>query len=631
MDRQNLMELATLIRYFCLTASTQAGSGHPSSSLSAADLMTVLFFKYLRYDVANPRNPVNDRVIFSKGHASPLFYSLFTAAGAITEQELLTFRQFDSRLEGHPTPQFPFTEAATGSLGQGLSFGVGEAWALRQQFQKEDSDSWLSVPQVYVLIGDGEMAEGQQWEALAHAATLKLNNLIAILDVNRLGQSQPTQLGHDTDTYRRRLESFGWNVIVIDGHDFAQIDAAYEKALAYTAGPVAIVAKTVKGKGVSFLEDKPGWHGKALSPGECETAVRELGDVNLQARGTMRTRDQIHVQQAAYRKTPQFTPTAYDNGKPVATRKAFGNALVRLGELYPQLVVLDGDVQNSTYTDAFAKEFPDRFVQCYIAEQHMVSMAGGITRRDFRAVLASFACFLTRAHDQFRMMALSDIPLIVCGSHAGVVTGEDGASQMGLEDLSLFRSLPGSTVVYPADAYAAESLLALLPEETGISYIRTTREATPLLYDATTRFAIGGSRTFAPPGKKKPQATVVAAGYTVHEALTAQKKLAADGIAMQVLDCYSVKPVDVVALRQAAAAGPLVVVEDHYPEGGLGEAVLSAVAGIPVAFRHLAVSRAPRSGKPAQLLAYADIHADAIIRTMQELTAPRKKEAHETR
>lgn len=619
MDRQCLIHLASLIRYYCLTSSTTAGSGHPTSSLSAVDLMTTLFFKYLRYDTSNPQNPVNDRVIFSKGHASPLFYALYAAAGVIPEAELHTFRKFQSRLEGHPTPRFPFTEAATGSLGQGLSLGVGEAWAIRTQFQNEEADSWLHVPQVYVLLGDGELAEGQQWEALAHAATLKLHNLVAIVDINRLGQSEPTQLEHNVVVYRRRFEAFGWNAIVIDGHDFAEIDAAFEKALAYTSGPVAILAKTVKGKGVPFLEDKLGWHGKALTPGECEAAVRELGPVNLNLRGTIQARDQSHTQQIATGDNTPYIPTKYEFAAKVSTRKAVGTALAQLGEIYPHLVVLDGDVQNSTYTDAFAKAFPDRFIQCYIAEQHMVTMAAGIAKRGYRAALSSFACFLTRAHDQFRMAALSDIPLVVCGTHAGVVTGEDGASQMGLEDIALFRSLPGSVVVYPADHYAAETLTAtVFAESTGIGYVRATRESTLGVYARDTQFPIGGSHLF-PAKVGKPKVTVVAAGYTLHEALAAQKKVAEDGIPVQVLDCYSVKPIDSGAIQLAAAQTAILVVEDHYPEGGLGEAVLSAIKGKTVAFEHLAVRKIPISGKPEELLAYAEIDHTAIEQHIRKL------------
>ncbi len=626
MDRQNLIDLAKLIRYYCITSSTAAGSGHPTSSLSSVDLMTTLYFKYLRYDTHNPSNPVNDRVIFSKGHASPLFYGLYTAAGVISEEELLTFRKFQSRLEGHPTPRFPFTEAATGSLGQGLSLGVGEAWAIRTQYQKDETDSWLHVPQVYVLLGDGELAEGQQWEALSHAAMLKLNNLVAIVDINRLGQSQTTQLGHDLVVYRRRFEAFGWNVMVIDGHDFAEIDAAYEKALAYTAGPVAILAKTIKGKGVPFLEDKSGWHGKALSAGECETAVRELGNVNLSLRGTIAARDQTHTQQSVFAKDTPYVPTEYSGEAPVSTRKAFGNALVRLGESHPQIIVLDGDVQNSTYTDAFAKAFPERFIQCYIAEQHLVTMAAGIAKREFRSVLSSFACFLTRAHDQFRMAALSGISLMVCGTHAGVVTGEDGASQMGLEDMALFRALPGSTVVYPADALSAEKLTATIFQQAdGIGYIRATREATPMLYPPETEFPIGGSHLF-PAKIGKPKVTVIAAGYTVHEALAAQRQLEKERIAVQVLDCYSVKPIDSAALKKAASTTALIVVEDHYPEGGLGEAVLSALQGSASTFVHLAVHKIPPSGKPAELLEFAEINAHAIVQHIHSLTAVKAKQ-----
>ncbi len=621
MDRPALEKLARLIRYYILTMTTAAGSGHATSSLSAVELATTLFFKYLRYDLDNPQNPTNDRVIFSKGHASPLYYALYAAAGKITEEELLKYRTFGSVLEGHPTNRFPYTEAPTGSLGQGLSIGAGEALALRaamtnHSFQPEKIvDSTL--PMVYVLLGDGELAEGSVWEAAAFASFYKLNNLVAIVDVNRLGQSQETMYEHHAEIYQRRFDTFGWSTIVLDGHNWDEVDLVIQKAMDHKKGPVAIIAKTIKGKGVSFLEDKNGWHGKALSKDELEKALAELGEVDKTIVGVVqKPKDLNHesgIKNTDTKDQIQDSKFTIQYSSPTATRKAFGNALVKLGEVDPTMVVLDGDVQNSTYTELFAKKYPQRFVQCYIAEQNMVGMALGLAKRGYAPWIATFSAFLTRAHDQLRMAALAGADIKICGSHAGVSIGEDGPSQMGLEDIALFRALSGSTVFYPSDAVSTERISQVAQKQNGMVYIRTTRPETPILYTDKDEFVIGGSKTFEP--SAQASVTVVAAGITLHEALKAQKELEKEQIGVRVIDCYSIKPIDVANLQKAATeTKAMIVVEDHYPEGGLGEAVTSALSDSPsVPIIHLAVRKAPQSGTAAELLAYEGIDSAAIV------------------
>ena len=654
MESVKLEKLTTLVRYFILTSTTAAGSGHPTTSLSATDIMTTLFFKYLRADLDNPNNPANDRVIFSKGHASPLFYALYAAAGKITEAELLKLRTFASPLEGHPVPRFAFTEAATGSLGQGLSVGVGEALALQHgaaevankdldpssispdtdhikklQRESEAGQNFVGSPQrppfVFVLLGDGELAEGSVWEAAASASFYKLNNLVAICDINGLGQSRETMYGTDTSVYEKRFGAFGWDTIVIDGHNIAEIEKAFDHVLAAKEKPTAIIARTVKGKGVSFLEHKQGWHGKALSASECDAAVKELGDIDKNMRAQVA---KPHAGPAA-RVTRSFRSVAsfsYEERKPVSTRKAFGNALVRLGAVDSAMVVLDGDVGNSTYTELFGIAYSDRFYQLFIAEQNMVGVGLGMSKRGLNVWLSTFACFLTRAFDQVRMAALSAGDLKICGSHAGVSIGADGGSQMGLEDIAMFRAVLGSTVLYPSDAVSTERLVEQMALQKGMVYMRTTRGETPILYDAKENFPIGGSKTFPAPPAVQEVATIVASGITLHEALAAQKQLAAEGIGVRVIDCYSIKPIDVSTLQKAAKESKvMIVVEDHYPEGGLGEAVGSALfdSGNPkdsrnLAFVHLAVRKTPRSGKPEELLQYEGIDREAIVREVRK-------------
>jgi transketolase len=608
MSQPSLDVLARRIRHDILTMTTRAGSGHPTSSLSAVELMTVLFFKHLRYDLSDPKNPSNDRVIFSKGHASPLYYALYAAAGAISAKELEAYRTFDSVLEGHPTPRFRYTEAATGSLGQGLSIGLGEALALLHM---------KSSGRVFVLAGDGELAEGSVWEAAAAASYKKVTNLFLFVDINRLGQSDPTMYAHDLSIYEKRFAAFGWRVVTIEqGNDLGEVKQAYEKAFD-GKGPTVVLAKTIKGAGVSFVADKDAWHGKPLPSDMLAPALAELGDVDLTVIGNVQKPESNGVQPPA---AAMGTPAAfeYTTGTSVATRKAFGNALKRLGATFPALAVIDGDVKNSTYTELFGKAYPDRFFELFIAEQNMAGVAVGLSARGYHPVVSSFACFLTRAADQLRMASLSGANILVNGSHAGVSIGEDGSSQMGLEDLAVFRAIGGSTVLYPSDAISTERLVELALAQKGIVYIRTSRPETPILYSADDTFVLGGSHVFEPEGLK-PTVTVVAAGVTLHEALSAQKTLSAEGVGVRVIDCYSIKPIDVVTLKKAATeTQALVVVEDHYPEGGLGEAVQSALSDEPrVPIVHLAVRKTPRSGRGTELMAYEEIDATAILKSVR--------------
>jgi len=605
-------ELAQQLRVDSIRATTEAGSGHPTSSMSAADLMAVLLSR-LRYDFKNPKNPSNDRLIFSKGHASPLLYAMLRAAGVVSAEELMTLRKFGSRLEGHPVPKVPGVEVATGSLGQGLPIGVGVAIAGKYLDK---------IPyRVWVLSGDSEMAEGSVWEAIEHAAFYKLGNLICILDVNRLGQRGPTMWQWNTKVFAARAQAFGWRTIEIDGHDLEQIERAYVDAESYVSSdvPTMIIAKTVKGKGASEVENKDGWHGKALSKEQAKKAIEELGGVRNVT---------IQVQKpdggpapARPMAKPLQLPT-YKKGEAVATRRAYGDALKALGAARPDVVVLDGEVNNSTYAEEFAKAYPERYFEMYIAEQQLVAASVGLQVRGWVPFASTFAAFFTRAYDFIRMGAISRANIKLCGSHAGVSIGQDGPSQMGLEDLAMMRSLGGSTVLYPCDANQTSHLMAEMTDRPGIVYIRTTREKTPVIYSAEERFAIGGSMSHGRADGN--DVAIVAAGITVHEALKAQETLSSEGIAVRVIDAYSVKPIDVKTLRQATTeTGALVVVEDHWPEGGLGEAVLSALAGtepFPKVI-HLAVREMPGSGTPEELLDAAGISARRIAEAVRTLVS----------
>ena len=606
-DRQAWHELAQQLRVDSVRSSSRAGSGHPTSSLSAAELMAVLVARHLRYDVGKPDDPNGDHLIFSKGHASPLYYSILLAIGAIDEAEFETYRTRGSRLEGHPTPVLPWVDVATGSLGQGLPVGVGVALAGK----KLDRLPY----RVWVLCGDSEMAEGSMWEAAAQASYDKLDNLVAILDVNRLGQTGPTRYEWDLDVYARRFEAFGWHAIEIDGHDVEAVDKAYSEAAQTTGKPTAIIARTVKGKGVSAVENKNGAHGKPVE--DEAAAIKELGgprNIRLSPRKPVGD-GAAHAFEKGALELPR-----YELGTKVATRKAYGDALLALGKADPKIVVLDGEVGNSTYTETFGKEFPERFFQMYIAEQQMIGAAVGMQVRGWKPFAATFAAFLTRAYDFVRMAAVSRANLSLCGSHAGVSIGEDGPSQMGLEDIASMRAVFGSTVVYPCDANQTAKLLALLADMDGITYMRTTRQATPVVYGPDEEFAIGGSRVLR--SSDSDAVTIVAAGITVPEALAAADELAADGVSARVIDLYSVKPLDGATLVEAArATGRVLTVEDHWPEGGIGEAVFEALAtaGVPVAGKLLAVRHMPDSAKPEEELTEAGIDRAAIAKAARQL------------
>ncbi len=605
----HLKKLATLIRYYILNMTTQAGSGHPTSSLSATELMAGLMFGGIfRYDLDNPKHPNNDRLIFSKGHATPLFYSLWAAAGKLTADEIMTYRHFGSPLEGHPTMTFRYTEAATGSLGQGLSIGLGIA--LNAKYLDK-------LPYTtYVLLGDSEMAEGSQWETMQLAAHYKMDNLVAVLDVNRLGQRGETMYGWDLMAYEDRIAAFGWETILVnDGHSFPEVIAAYERAMTVTDKPVMIIAHTVKGKGVSFIENINGWHGKTLNQEQLEKALPELGPVDKSVRGEVSQPEDLKPAEV---KPQPAGPMSYKLGDSLATRKAYGNALKRLYPQFPNLVSLDGEVSNSTYAEIFEDAYPKKFFEMYIAEQNMVGAGLGLATRGKIPFVSTFAAFFTRTFDQIRMSQYSEPNLKFAGSHAGVSIGEDGPSQMGLEDLAMFRSVRDSVVLYPADAVSTERLVEAALRHHGIVYIRTNRSATPITYGPDEEFPIGGCKVLRQ--SASDVATVIGAGVTLFEALAAYDELQKEGINIRVIDLYSIKPVDAATLLAAAKATQgLITVEDHYPAGGIGEAVLGALAPHPVAVYSLAVTKKPKTGKPAQLLDFEEISRSAIIKLVMQI------------
>lgn len=607
-DGNDLEKLTRLIRSYILTSTTTAGSGHPSSSLSAVELMVALMFSpFFKYDIDNPDNPNNDRLIFSKAHASPLLYALWAAAGAIQPDELQTLRKFGSRLEGHPSIEFPFTELSAGSLGQGLSVGVG--MALNAMYLDK-----LSY-KTYVLLGDSEMAEGSNWEALQLASYYKLNNLIGILDVNRLGQRGETMLGHHVETYQKRIEAFGWKTILVDGHNFSEIIAGYEEALKST-NPTMIIAKTLKGKGVSFVEDKDNWHGKALSQDELQKALQELGEINYSIQGKIEKPENALPVDTELE--PKTTSELDDYTKPLATRKAYGHALIKIAHENSNLVVVDAEVSNSTYSEIIKEQYPDRFFEIFIAEQNMAGVALGLALRKKIVFASTFASFWTRAYDQIRIAQYNKVPLHFIGSHAGVSIGEDGSSQMGLEDISMFRTVLGSAVVYPADHISTEKLVAQIAQFKGISYMRTTRMDTEPLYKEDDEFTIGGSKTLR--SSDNDAVTIVAAGITLYEALKAYDELKSKGISARIIDLYSIKPIDHETLEKAVhETKAIITVEDHFSEGGLGEAVSSALQTTPTHIHSLAVRKIPRSGKPAELLDYEEISAPHIVQKVMQV------------
>ncbi len=598
-----LKNIATQLRIDSIRATSESGTGHPTTCCSAADLMSALFFSELRYDPRHPQHPHADRFVLSKGHAAPILYAAWAAAGYVPREELLKLREFTSDLEGHPTPRLPFVDVATGSLGQGLAAGVGIALNAR----RIGSDY-----RTYVMLGDGETAEGSVWEAAAMAEFSKLDSLCAIVDVNRLGQSRATQLEHAMDAHRRRWEGFGWHAVVIDGHDMDQILAAFDEAKRKRGVPTVVLARTLKGKGVSFLEDKPNWHGKALKKGEeLEKAIAELEAQRVDgADGPPAIRPPSTAGQAETRS--EIAPPAYKKGDLVATREAYGAALARLGTADSRVVALDADVKNSTFSEKFEAAHPDRFYQCFIAEQAMIGAAMGLAARGAIPYPSTFAAFLTRAADFVRMMAISNLNVKMAGSHAGVSIGEDGPSQMALEDLSMMASQPNIAVLYPSDAVCAEHLLFNAAAHPGPVYIRTSRPKTPVIYDNTESFPIGGCKVVRQ--STQDVATVIGAGVTLFEALKAYDELKQQGVQIRVIDLYSLQPIDAATLTTAARETKhLITVEDHYLTGGIGDAVAQAVAPAGAAVTRLAVREIPRSGKPDELLDKFGISARQIV------------------
>lgn len=605
-----LKDVATRLRINSIRATTEAGSGHPTSCCSAADIVAALFFGGMRFDPKNPKNPNNDRFVLSKGHAAPLLYAAWSEVGHIPEAELLKLRVFGNNLEGHPTPRLDFVDVATGSLGQGLGAGVGMALAAKND--KRDYHIW-------VMMGDGESAEGSVWEAAAIATFYKLGNLTAIVDINRLGQSQATMLQYDMDTYKKRWAAFGWKPLIIDGHDMAQIVSALRKARKATDQPVAILAKTIKGKGVSFCEDKDGWHGKALKKGEeCDKAIAEL-QAQMTKVGVAEVKRTPKAEPIPAHTPVPMEPPAYKPGESAATREAYGVALAKLGKVDPRIVAVDGDTKNSTFAEKFMKVFPDRYFECYIAEQNMVSVAAGLASRGKVPFASTFAAFFERAADQIRMAAISRANIKLVGSHCGVSIGEDGPSQMALEDLGLFRAIVDCTVLYPSDGVSAERAIELAANHVGMVFVRTSRPKTPILYGANEQFSIGKAKLLRHGDHDK--VTVVGAGVTLHEALKAYEQLKAQGVFIRVIDLFSVKPIDAALLIESAKRtnNTIITVEDHYVDGGIGDAVAAAVSPEGIRVHKLAVRELPRSGKAEQLLEHYGISAAKIAEKVRAL------------
>jgi transketolase len=608
-DLATVTQLARQLRVDSIRASTSAGSGHPTSSMSAADLLAVLVARHLRYDWEQPKAEANDHLIFSKGHASPLLYSVYKAVGVVSDEELMSgYRRFGSRLQGHPTPVLPWVDVATGSLGQGLPDGVGVALAGKYLDR---------VPfRVWVLCGDSELAEGSIWEALDKAGHYELSNLIAIVDVNRLGQRGPTELGWDLDAYARRVEAFGAHAVQVDGHDLTAVDEALSAATGEAERPTVILARTIKGRGFSEVEDREGWHGKAFPGDMAARAIAELGgESKLIVRGPLPEYENPNDAGSAPEASPAISRPSHARGDKAATRRAYGDAVTALGARDPRVVALDGEVSNSTYADAFAKAHPGRYFEMFIAEQQMVASAVGLSVRGYKPFASTFAAFLTRAHDFIRMAAISHASVRLVGSHAGVEIGADGPSQMGLEDLAMMRAVQGSSVFYPSDAVSAAALVDVMAQTDGITYLRTTRGAYPVLYDNGESFPAGGSKVLR--SGPSDAVTLIGAGVTLHECLRAADQLALDGIHARVIDLYSIKPIDADTLVEAADAtgGRVVVAEDHHPDGGLGSAVVAALlkAGVQqLRLAHLSVSELPGSGTTAELLAAAGIDATQI-------------------
>jgi len=608
---EDIKEKAKRLSILSMMATTAANSGHPTSCMSAAELVAGTFFYAMKFDPKNANSPDGDRFVLSKGHAAPVLYPALAEAGVFPESRVMTLRQFSSELEGHPTPRIPGVDAATGSLGQGLSVGAGLAIGARMD---------KSPTRVYVLMGDGEMAEGQIWEAAAFAGHYKLDNLTAIADVNALGQSEPTMYRHDMEIYRKKFEAEGWETQVIDGHDVAAVLTALDQAKNTKGKPQAILARTIKGHGVSFLAGKEHWHGKPIPKDQLAAAIKEIGapiDVPPDP-GKSYAR-------ASLPKPPDFPAPAapdYDPSKPIATREAYGFALKRLGAVNPHIVAISGDVKNSTFSEIFGDAFPDHFYQGYIAEQNLVSAGVGLAARGKVPFLDTFACFLARAYDQVRMAAISRSNINLCGSHCGVSIGEDGPSQMALEDIAIFRAVHSSSLFYPSDAISTERLTEIMARREGINYLRTSRPKMPILYGKDEKFPVPGFKVLRQTAQDK--VTVIGAGVTLHEALKAADQLKSQGIPIRVVDLYCVKPIDgkAIAGQITATAGRLITVEDHWPEGGIGEAVLSALAQAGVApskSRLIAVRDMPHSGKPDELVDAFGISARHIVEAVRAI------------
>jgi len=606
---EGLQDKANKLRIHSIRTTTKAGSGHPTTCLSAADIVSALFFHTMRYDPHDPTNPNNDRFVLSKGHAAPLLYAAYAEVGAIPIEKLDTLREIDSELEGHPTPRFKWSEVATGSLGQGLSIGVGIALN-GKYLDKLDY-------QVYVLMGDGESAEGSVWEAAALASHYKLDNLIGIVDVNAMGQSQHTMYKFDIESYQKRFEAFGWHAIGIDGHDMSEILTALDDAKGIIDKPTMIVARTMKGKGVSLFENKDGWHGKPLPEEDMELALKELDrpSSNYEFKIESPPKRELDLPTTL----GEIAPPDYEIGEEVATRSGFGTGLAKLGDVNPLVVSVDGDTKNSTYAQEFMEAHPDRYFECFIAEQNMVGAAVGLSSRGKIPFASTFAAFLTRGFDHIRMSAISAANIKYVGSHCGISIGQDGPSQMGLEDIAMMRAIPNAIVVYPSDAVAAEKLVAEVAQHKGIAYIRTSRPKTPVLYPNDEEFKIGGCKILR--SSDNDAVTVVSAGVTIHEALKAYEMLQKEGINIRVIDAYSVKPIDDETLKKSASEtnNTIICVEDHYYDGGLGDAVLNAVAEDGVCVHKMAVKELPRSGQPEELMELYGISAGCIVKKVREL------------
>jgi len=609
---EQLRQKADQLRIHSIRSTTKAGSGHPSSCCSAADIVATLFFSVMRYDPKNPRNPDNDRFVLSKGHAAPLLYAAWAEAGLFDPKELLELRTLKSDLEGHPTPRLSFVDMATGSLGQGLSVGIGIA--LNNKYLDKTS------ARTYVVLGDGESVEGSVWEAADVARQAQLDNLCAIIDINRLGQSDPTMLEHNLEAYKSRWEGFGWHAICVDGHNHAELLEAFSEARQTTQRPTMILAKTFKGKGIPFAEDHPTWHGKPLNAQQAEEVIGLLTQSLSSPAPSLPIAQPTTVQRANGSANPLPAPP-YGPSDSVATREAFGEALAQLGEVNPLVVGLDADVKNSTFTDKFGKRFPERFFENFIAEQNMVGSAAGLAACGKIPFAATFACFLTRAYDFIRMAAISQSNIKLMGSHVGVSIGEDGPSQMGLEDLAMMAAQPGVVVLYPSDAMCAYRLVETMANHKGMVYMRTGRPKTPILYDTNETFTIGGSKVLRQ--SDKDQLTIVAAGVTLFEALKAYDELQKSGITVRIIDLYSIVPIDVATLKQAAQATQkqILTVEDHYLHGGLGDAVLSALSTDGVCVHKMGIQEIAHSGKPTQLLDHYGISAGAIVEKAKQLVS----------